>query len=417
MGDQQTAKREPLGSTFNKLWTATLASHLADGLFKTAVPLLAATLTRDPVTISALAAVVMLPWLFFAIPIGSMVDRVDRRKAMGLANSVRFAASAALKLTIATGVVNIPILYAIAFVIGAADVLYDTTAQALLPQMLKPELLERGNSRLQIGATMVGEMVGSPLSGILYVAAISLPFISGTLGVLLAAILVALIPGSYKRIANLTDDGTAPGKISLLADMKFGIRYLYEDKNLLKLVLFTTTVGFWFSATGSTMVLFMLHDLHVPVSMFGFVFLSGAVGNIIGGFVAPKLSTKFGRMNTMAVAIFMSGFILTIGGFSPNVWVWIALAITGGIAMAQWNILLMSTYHQIIPNELFGRIHGTRRTLVWGLMPIGSMVGGLLAKIDLRAPMIIGGGLATLIALLGIPFVRSLSRLVETEKA
>ena len=417
MGDQQTAKREPLGATFNKLWTATLASHLADGLFKTAVPLLAATLTRDPVIISALAAVVMLPWLFFAIPIGSLVDRVDRRKAMGLANSVRFAASAALTLTIATGVVNIPILYAIAFVIGAADVLYDTTAQALLPQVLKPELLERGNSRLQIGATMVGEMVGSPLSGILYVIAISLPFFSGTLGVLLAAILVALIPGSYKRIANLTSDGTAPVKVSLLADMKFGIRYLYEDKNLLKLVLFTTTVGFWFSATGSTMVLFMLQDLSVPVSMFGFVFLSGAVGNIIGGFVAPKLSSKFGRMNTMAVAIFMSGFILTIGGFSPNVWVWIALAITGGIAMAQWNILLMSTYHQIIPNELFGRIHGTRRTLVWGLMPIGSMVGGLLAKIDLRAPMIIGGGLATLIALMGIPFVRSLSRLVETEKA
>ena len=417
MGNQQTAKHEPLGATFNKLWTATLAGHLADGLFKTAVPLLAATLTRDPVIISALAAVAMLPWLFFAIPIGSLVDRVDRRKAMGLANSVRFAAAAVLTLTIVAGVVNIPILYAIAFVIGAADVLYDTTAQALLPQMLKPELLERGNSRLQIGATMVGEMVGSPLSGILYAVAIGLPFISGTLGVLLAAILVALIPGSYKRIADLTDEGAPATKTSLLADMKFGIRYLYEDKNLLKLVLFTTTVGFWFSATGSTMVLFMLHDLHVPASLFGFVFLSGAVGNIIGGFVAPKLSSKFGRMNTMALAIFFSGFVLTVGGFSPNVWVWIALAVTGGIAMAQWNILLMSTYHQIIPNELFGRIHGTRRTLVWGLMPIGSMVGGLLAKIDLRAPMIIGGGLATLIALLGVPFVRSLSKLVETEKA
>jgi hypothetical protein len=80
--------------------------------------------------------------------------------------------------------------------------------------------------------------------------------------------------------------------------------------------------------------------------------------------------------------------------------------------MAQWNILLMSTYHQIIPNELFGRIHGTRRTLVWGLMPIGSMVGGLLATIDLRAPMIIGGALSAAVALLGVPFVRSLSKLV-----
>ena len=412
MGTKERVKLEPLGATFNKLWSATLASHLADGLFKTAVPLLAATLTHDPVIIAALSAIVMLPWLLFAIPIGSLVDRVDRRKAMGVANSIRFAASAILTLTIVTGVVNVPILYVIAFVIGAADVLYDTTAQALLPQMLKPQLLERGNSRLQIGATMVGEMVGSPISGILYVVAIGLPFISGTLGVLLAAILVALIPGSYKRILALDENGNEPAKTTLIADMRFGIKYLYEDKNLLKLVLFTTTVGFWFSATGSTMVLFMLNELHVAPSLFGFVLLSGAVGNIIGSTIAPSLSGRFGRMNTMAIAIFMSGFVMTIGGFSPNVWVWIALAIIGGVAMAQWNILLMSTYHQIIPNELFGRIHGTRRTLVWGLMPIGSMVGGLLATIDLRAPMVIGGGLATLIALLGIPFVRSLSRLV-----
>jgi hypothetical protein len=84
-----------------------------------------------------------------------------------------------------------------------------------------------------------------------------------------------------------------------------------------------------------------------------------------------------------------------------------------GAAITLWNILLMSTYHQIIPNELFGRIHGTRRTLVWGVMPIGAMVGGLLAKIDLRAPMIVGGALVTVIALLGVPFIRSLSNLVN----
>jgi MFS family permease len=291
-------------------------------------------------------------------------------------------------------------------------VLYDTTAQALIPQVLKPEQLERGNSRLQIGATMVGELFGAPLSGLLYATAIILPFASGTLSILLAVILVALIPGSYRRISALEDDGTEAAKKSLLADMKFGIRYLYEDKILLKLVLFTTTVGFFFSATGSTMVLFMLKVLNVPIATFGLVMLAPAVGSVLGSVVASRLSTRFGRMNTMAIAIFMTGFVITLSGFAPNVWVWITLAVIYGIAMAQWNILLMSTYHQIIPNELFGRIHGTRRTLVWGLMPIGSMVGGLLATIDLRAPMIIGGALSAAVALLGVPFVRSLSKLV-----
>lgn len=412
MTNPAKTKPEPLGATFNKLWSATLASNISDGLLKTATPLLAATLTRDPVIIAALSAIVMLPWLFFAIPIGSLVDRVDRRRAMWVANSIRLLAAAVLTISIATATVSIPVLYVVAFVIGAAEVLYDTTAQALIPQMLKPEQLERANSRLSIGATMVGELIGSPLSGILYAAAIVLPFISGTLGMLFAVVLVALIPGSYKPAMRLDDSGQHAAKTSLLADMKFGIRYLYEDKTLLKLVLFTTTVGFFFSTTGSTMVLFMLDELDVPFALFGFVFLSGAIGNIFGSMIAPKLSTRFGRMNIMALAIFMSGVLIALGGLAPNVWVWIGLAVFGGMAMAQWNILLMSTYHQIIPNELFGRIHGTRRTLVWGLMPIGSLLGGVFALIDLRAPMLIGGGIAAVISLFGVGFIRSLSKLI-----
>ena len=413
MAEKTKVTREPLGSTFNKLWSATLASNVSDGLLKTAMPLLAATLTRDPVVVAALAAVVMLPWLFFAIPIGSLVDRVDRRIAMWVANAIRFAAAAVLTVTIVTDTVNIPILYVLAFIIGAAEVLYDTTAQALIPQILKPEQLERGNSRLSIGATMVGELVGSPLSGILYALAIFLPFVSGTLGVLLAVVLVAIIPGSYKAIKALDDNGVELPKKSLWADMRFGISYLLKEKVLLKLVLLTTSIGFFFSASQSTMVLFMLDVLKVPFALFGFVFLAGAFGNILGSIVAPKLSERFGRMNIMALTIFLSGLLTALSGFAPNVWVWIVLSVFIGIAIAHWNILLMSTYHQIIPNELFGRIHGTRRTLVWGLMPIGSLVGGVFALIDLRAPLIIGGAIGAIIALVGVPFIRSLSKLIE----
>lgn len=416
MAEQTKVKREPLGATFNKLWSATLASNIADGLLKTAAPLLVATLTRDPVVVAALAAVVMLPWLFFAIPIGSLVDRVDRRKAMWVANAIRFAAASVLTVSIVTETISIPLLYIVAFIIGAAEVLYDTTAQALIPQILKPEQLERGNSRLSIGATMVGELLGAPLSGILYALAIFLPFMSSALGVLLAVVLVALIPGSYKAIRALDDNGLELPKKSLWADMRFGISYLLKEKVLLKLVLLTTSIGFFFSATGSTMVLFMLDVLKVPLALFGFVFLAGAFGNILGSIFAPKISERFGRMNVMALTIFLSGVLTALSGLAPNVWVWIVLSVFGGIVIAHWNILLMSTYHQIIPNELFGRIHGTRRTLVWGLMPIGALLGGVFALIDLRAPMIIGGTISAIIALFGVPFIRSLSTLIEEKK-
>ena len=403
-------KLESLGVAFNRLWVASLASNVSDGLFKTAVPLLAAVLTRDPIQIAALGAIVMLPWLLFAIPIGTVVDRVDRRRALVVANAVRLIGGVLLTVSVIGGWASIWLLYLVAFVVGAAEVLYDTTSQALIPTMLKPELLERGNSKLEIGAMVIGEMIGTPLSGVLFAVAVFIPFISGNVGIGLALLLVWLIPGVFNPPAS------DKPKVSMLADMKFGIKYLYEDKTLLKLVLFTTAVGFWFSSTGSTMVLFLLDVLHVPTAIFGVVFLAGALGSLIGGVIAPRVSKKFGRMNVMSIAIVSSGLFSLLGGLSPNVYVWAALQIFGGIAMTFWNVLLMSTYHQIIPNEIFGRIHGTRRTLVWGMMPIGAMVGGLLAKIDLRAPMIIGGGLAMLIAIFGLGFIRSLGSLISEQQ-
>jgi hypothetical protein len=62
----------------------------------------------------------------------------------------------------------------------------------------------------------------------------------------------------------------------------------------------------------------------------------------------------------------------------------------------------------MIPNEIFGRIHGTRRTIVWGLMPIGGYIGGLLAKIDLSVPMIAGGALAAVVAISQFKFIKSI---------
>jgi hypothetical protein len=101
-------------------------------------------------------------------------------------------------------------------------------------------------------------------------------------------------------------------------------------------------------------------------------------------------------------------------GLSPNVFVFALVGLFMSITVTWWNVLLMSTYHQIIPNELFGRIHGTRRTLVWGLMPIGSLLGGFIAQFGLRMPYFIAGGVALLIAFVGFRFTIGLKRLIAS---
>ena len=107
-----------MGPAFKRLWASSLVSNLADGVLIAAAPLLAITLTDSTVLISIIGAMMMVPWLLFAIPIGAMVDRVDRRFILAGSNAIRSAVIGALALGIATGHVTIYWLIAASFGIG-----------------------------------------------------------------------------------------------------------------------------------------------------------------------------------------------------------------------------------------------------------------------------------------------------------
>lgn len=136
-----------MGPAFNRLWASSLVSNLADGVLMAAAPLIAISLTDSTVLISITGAMVMLPWLLFAIPIGAMVDRVDRRYILATSNAIRSAVVGASALAIATDQFTIYWLIAAAFVIGVCEVANDTTAQSLIPQILDQKHYEKGDRK------------------------------------------------------------------------------------------------------------------------------------------------------------------------------------------------------------------------------------------------------------------------------
>lgn len=355
-----------------------------------------------------MATMVMLPWLLFAIPIGGLVDRVNRRNMLVWANAVRLSAAILLATTVGLGVITFPILLLTTFLFGIGEVMYDTTSQSMIPQLLEKNQLEKGNSRLEITGVMLGEFIGAPISGLLFAASIALPFFFGTSGIVLTVLLVLAIPLSYSKSPRVSK---AQDRESFWTEIRFGISYLYSEKTILKLVLLTSSIGFFFSASSSTMVLFLTETLATPVALFGLVFAAPALGAVIGSVLAPRASKRFGRTKTMAWAIVFSSAIVVVQGFSPNYWVLAILLAIGSTLITSWNILLMSTYHEIIPTELFGRVHGTRRTLVWGMMPIGSLLGGAIAVVDLRLPFLVGGAACTILSIIGFGFIQRLSKL------
>ena len=397
-------KTEKLGPGFNRLFAASSISNLADGLLAVAAPLLAISLTKNPVLISMLSALVMLPWLLFAIPIGLIVDRVDKRLLVTFTNSLRFVIAGLLAFAISTDFVTIYWLFLAAFLIGICEVASDTAAQSLIPVMLEKKHYERANSRLNIAETVIQNFIGGPLSGFLYATAVVLPFILNSAGFLIAAIFVFLIPAHL--IKESRDEAQEPSeKKSFIHDIKFGLKYLWNDPDLRGLVSITTSLSFFYSLSTSTIILFITEVLGLQAKFFGVLMAGTGSGAIIGALVTPKISKIFGRGKILALAIFMSSITVLLQGLSPNYWIFGFIGFVTAFFITSWNILLMSCYQVLIPKELYGRIHGARRTFVWGVMPVGAFLGGVIAQAGLRAPIVVGGIATTLISLASLRFI------------
>ena len=289
------------------------------------------------------------------------------------------------------------------FLIGTADVFNDTALQSLIPTILPKDKLERGNSRFQLSDTVLQQFIGLPIGAALFVISAFVPFGLNALGFVIAAVLLALIPRT--QIAKLV---VADDRPSFKVQMSEGIRFLLNDKKILRLVIATSLIGFGFNIAGATTVLFLTETLKVPEATFGLVMLAGGVGGLVGALVAPRASKRYGRGTVLAWAIALTSLFELATGLSPDVYVFMVLGFLIGFVIAGWNVLLMSVYHSLIPNEVFGRVHGARRTLVWGMMPIGAVVGGAIAKFDLRFTFYVGGAFALIVAIHSFRFIRQL---------
>ena len=130
-------RRRSIGPDFRLVWLAVLVSSTGDGMFITAFPLLAATLTRDPLLIAGVTIALRLPWLLLSLITGAVADRMDRRRLMIGADIVRFLIVGVLGVCLVAGAVSIWLLYACAFLLGTGETLHVNSVQALLPPKLR----------------------------------------------------------------------------------------------------------------------------------------------------------------------------------------------------------------------------------------------------------------------------------------
>jgi MFS family permease len=371
-----------LGSGFARLWTARAISQLGDGVTLVAGPLLAAALTRDPVLVAGLAFAARLPFLLFSLPGGALVDRLDRRRLMVAADALRAVAMAGLAVAVAFDAAGLPVLYAVFFVIGVGETLFDTASHSILPALVRPEQLEVANSRLSGAQIIAEELAGPPLGGLLFAAAAALPLAldAGTFG--LAALLIAFLPGSFRP-------QLPPGQVraSLRADIAEGVAWLARQPLLRTLTLAIGLMNLTLSAAMSVMVLVAQERLGLGPVGYGVLLASMAVGGIVASLVGERVIARLGPATALrgGLVIETSTHVVIALATSPFV-VAAALAAFGFHAVV-WTVVTTSLRQQLVPDRLLGRVMSASLLFGAGGLSLGALLGGALAAaFGLTAP-------------------------------
>jgi hypothetical protein len=187
-----------LPGSFWRFWAAATTSMLGDGIRFAALPLLAAAVTRRPLPVAVVTLSATVPWLLFGLYAGVAVDRLNRRVVMVAVNAARALTVGALAVVVATDHVSLPVLYAVAFVVGTGEVFYDLAAAAFLPAIVAADRLTVANARL-ISAQILGrDLVGAAVGGLLFAASRAVPFSIDAATFAISAVLIASVAGSFR---------------------------------------------------------------------------------------------------------------------------------------------------------------------------------------------------------------------------
>jgi MFS family permease len=395
-----------LSTDYWKLWWAATISNLGDGIRLTALPLLMAAITRDPLIVAGATTATTLPWILFSLPAGALVDRWDRKRIMVVGQLARGIAVALLTLAIVTGSEAVWLVYAVGFIIGLGEVFVDSSSQAAIPLLAGDAELEKANSNLLAVEFITNEAVGGPLGAFLFAAMAAIPFGVDSASFLLAALLVSRI-----RIPLQTAHEEA--RVSMRSSIVEGLRFVWDNRLLRGLALAVSAANFALGGGGALLVLLALDVLGASEVGYGLMIGFGALGGLVGALSASWLSAVLGRRWAMTGG----ALVLAVGqlglGLAPNIAVGVAGLFIGTFGVSVFSVVGRSLRQAVSPDRILGRVVTSFRLIGFGALPLGAALAGVLAAAtSVRVPYL-AGSLIVAIAGFGIYRVSTDERLQQ----
>ncbi len=375
---------------FLKLWSAETVSQFGTQFTQLALPLTAIdVLHASAFEVAALTTVDFLPFLLVSLPAGVWVDRLRRRPILVIGDLSRAALLASVPIAYAFGALTMWQLYAVGFTVGIATVFFDVAYQSYLPSLVDRKALIDGNSKLEISRS-AAQLGGPGVAGVL-IGLLKAP----------AAIVIDAVSylGSALFIFAIRREEYPPkheDRGRMRTELREGLRYVFRHPFLKNIAACTALFNFFGNVGFAVVLVFARRDLDLSPAVIGLAFTLSNIGPLIAAFSSNRISSRLGVGRTIIVASVIGGPMFLAVPFAPHgnkaLLVIVPAFVIGGFTNVVYNITQLSLRQAITPERIQGRMNSVMRFIVWGTIPIGALVGGILAKsIGVKEALIVGG--------------------------
>ncbi|MDG6933135.1 MAG: MFS transporter [Nitrososphaerota archaeon] len=395
-------------SDFIRFWTGDTVTQFTGQVTSLALPTIAVlTLNVSGFQLGLLSALSFIAFPVLGLFVGVWMDRMRRRPVMIAVNLVRLVTLASIPLAFITGVLSLYQLYVIALIMGICTLFFDVAYQSYLPSLVERENVVEGNQKLQIsasGAQVVGPSIASLLMGLIGAA---MSILVDVMGFFVSVVMLF----SIRKPEPAPKADSADGGRHFFGEMKEGIRVITGNSLLWSQAGCTATQNLGTNMYFVALLLYAYRILGISKSVIGFAFSLGALGFLLGVLASTALTKRLGLGRTIALSTALNlGLLLVLLPMGNLSLLIIGLALfVSNVGIPIYNINQVSLRQIITPDRLQGRMNATMRTIVWGTIPAGSLIGGILTTLigiipTLLAGAIVGGG-SILWILLG-PIIR-----------
>lgn len=360
---------------FRRFVAADALSQSGSQITLVALPLLAVVqLHATPLQLGLVSAAGMTAFLVLGLPAGVWVDRLRRRPVLIAADAVRALVLVTVPLAAFTGTLSMAQLYGVALATGVCAVFFDVAHMSFLPSIVARDDLARSMGTLE---------------SIRNLAALAGPGVGGWLVQLLTAPVAILVDAVTYALSSLllmrvkADETPKPERRSVRKEVMEGLHYVTGHRVLRLVAMAGAMVMFTNGIWAIVQPLLLVRELGLGAGAYGLVISATGAGGLVGAILAPRVVARAGNgMALYGSAVLLIVIPLITAGTGPG---WRLVLYPVGMALSALVTLVLvvaqGSYRQAIcPEHLRGRMNASLRFLMWGALPVGGVLGGLVAE-------------------------------------